>query len=183
MYCYGREFNVASKRTWSRRQLRCESIPPIGNNVSLQLLTDLKKGEVLQYKKNSSQLTKQQRYSQIVKGSWVNRKTCWATQTEQYTNPNTSNLLRVNYTNKLVVNPSLNVIENATCSLENVSNEPYVVVKDGGTLLCNTIANPCTDEIYKTSVSNFCNSVSCSNVPYSNKKNTLCYNNGSVQKR
>jgi len=57
------------------------------------------KGNILQYKKNSGNLTKNQRYAQIAKGMWTNRTTTWATQTESYTNPNTNNLKRVNATN------------------------------------------------------------------------------------
>jgi hypothetical protein len=60
----------------------------------------LSKGNVLQYKKNSSNLTKQQRYAQIAKGKWVNRNTTWATQsTRGYTNPNNQSLQRVNSIN------------------------------------------------------------------------------------
>jgi hypothetical protein len=56
----------------------------------------LNKGNVLQYKKNSSNLTKQQRYAQIAKGKWTNRNTTWATQsTRGYTNPNNQSLQRV----------------------------------------------------------------------------------------
>ena len=60
----------------------------------------LNKGNVLQYKKNSSNLTKQQRYAQIAKGLWTNRNTTWATQsTRGYTNPNNQSLQRVNTIN------------------------------------------------------------------------------------
>ena len=46
-----------------------------------------KKGNILQYKANSSNLTKQQRYSQIARGMWTNRTTTWASQSETYSNP------------------------------------------------------------------------------------------------
>lgn len=60
----------------------------------------LNKGNVLQYKKNSSSLTKQQRYAQIAKGLWTNRNTTWATQSARgYTNPNNQSLQRVNNIN------------------------------------------------------------------------------------
>jgi hypothetical protein len=55
------------------------------------------KGNVLQYKNNSSNITKQQRYSQIAKGMWTNRNTTWASQTITTTMPNTQSLKRVNY--------------------------------------------------------------------------------------
>jgi hypothetical protein len=57
----------------------------------------LNKGNVLQYKKNSSNITKQQRYSQIAKGQWTNRNTTWASQSVTTTMPNTQSLRRVNY--------------------------------------------------------------------------------------
>ena len=57
----------------------------------------LNKGNVLQYKNNSSNLTKQQRYSQIAKGQWTNRNTTWASQSVTTTMPNTQGLRRVNY--------------------------------------------------------------------------------------
>jgi len=56
-----------------------------------------KKGNILQYKANSSNLTKQQRYSQIARGLWTNRTTTWATQSDTYSNPNTQSLKRINY--------------------------------------------------------------------------------------
>ena len=56
-----------------------------------------KKGNILQYKSNSSNLTKQQRYSQIARGAWTNRNTTWASQTDKYSNPNTQSLKRINY--------------------------------------------------------------------------------------
>jgi hypothetical protein len=57
------------------------------------------KGNILQYKKNSQDLTKQQRYSKIAKGEWTNRNTTWASQSQTFTEPNTQSLKRVNYTN------------------------------------------------------------------------------------
>jgi hypothetical protein len=56
----------------------------------------INKGNVLQYKINSSNLTKNQRYSKIAKGQWTNRTKTYATQNDRgYTNPNINNLLRV----------------------------------------------------------------------------------------
>jgi len=57
----------------------------------------LQKGNILQYKKNSSNLTKKQRYAQIAKGMWINRTTTWASQSQTVTIPNTNSLKRVNY--------------------------------------------------------------------------------------
>ena len=90
-------------RAWSRVQNACSLVTDFqGNNASTLYLeyAMLNKGNVLQYKKNSSNLTKQQRYSQISKGKWTNRNTTWATQsTRGYTNPNNQSLLRVSAVN------------------------------------------------------------------------------------
>lgn len=77
-------------RAWSRVQR------PIGCLPVDQMTL---KGNVLQYRNNSSQLTKNQRYSKIAKGQWINRNTTWATQSafgDGYTNPNCKSLKRVN---------------------------------------------------------------------------------------
>ena len=61
--------------------------------------------KVLQYHNNSSNVTRQQRYSQICKGMWTNRTTNWATQTETVTDPNVNHLERGNY--EIFTRPSL----------------------------------------------------------------------------
>jgi hypothetical protein len=97
-------------RAWSRVQNSCSLITDTDNNglvrdpytgqlvpavVLAERIAMLNKGNVLQYKANSSNLTKSQKYSKIAKGQWVNRNTTWATQsTRGYTNPNTTSLKR-----------------------------------------------------------------------------------------
>lgn len=97
-------------RAWSRVQNSCSVSTDVDNNklvrdpytgqlVPAVVLADriamLNKGNVLQYKANSSNLTKAQKYSKIAKGQWVNRNTTWAIQsTRGYTNPNTTSLKR-----------------------------------------------------------------------------------------
>ena len=88
-------------RAWSRVQNSCSLITGTENiyNTSYivfdEKLAMLNKGNVLQYKANSGNLTKAQRYSKIATGQWVNRNTTWATQsTRGYTNPNTTSLKR-----------------------------------------------------------------------------------------
>ena len=98
MSCLGPDYNPFPTREWSR----VENVCVYDNFNTINYLSDnnmKNKANVLQYKKNSSQLTKQQRYAQIAKGYWTNRTTTWATQTESYTNPNTQSLQRENYTN------------------------------------------------------------------------------------
>ena len=100
-------------RLWARVQSRCSTEvvttnnPLVYNPTTNQFITlnqanlafeMLRKGNVLQYKKNSSDLTKNQRYSQIAKGKWLNRTTTFASQNILVANPNTRSLKRVNYT-------------------------------------------------------------------------------------
>jgi Fibronectin type III domain len=77
----------------------------------------LQKGNVLQYKKNSSNLTKKQRYAQIAKGMWINRSKTYASQTESVTIPNTNSLKRVNAS-------SFNVTTGQTTTTQGVSCPP-----------------------------------------------------------
>lgn len=97
-------------RVWSRVQNSCSLISDSENNGFIKVpytnelvpaavlgekMAMLNKGNVLQYKANSSNLTKAQRYSKIAQGKWINRNTTWATQsTRGYTNPNTTSLKR-----------------------------------------------------------------------------------------
>lgn len=62
------------------------------------------KGNVLQYKKNQTPLSKTQIYSKKVQNLWTNHKKSWASQSDKYTFPNTSSLLRVGTT--LTANPA-----------------------------------------------------------------------------
>jgi hypothetical protein len=111
--CLGPYYLPIPPREWYRVQNECSlntadppttvNVPLIGITVPYQLgfyyTSQINKGNILQYKKNSSNLTKQQRYSQIAKGMWTNRNTTWATQSDRYTNPNTQSLKRVNAIN------------------------------------------------------------------------------------
>lgn len=112
MSCNNNTYLPQPPRVWSRVQNSCSlvtdndinsnslvKVPLTGEIVSSSLLSEkmqmLEKGNVLQYKCNSSNLTKAQRYSKIAKGEWVNRNVTWATQTMSgYTNPNTTSLKR-----------------------------------------------------------------------------------------
>jgi len=126
-------------RAWSRVQNICTTITTNNDTTSLapyyEKAAQINKGNVLQYKKNSSNLTQKQQYAQIAKGMWTNRTKSWATQSDTYTNPNSTGLQRVNYVE--TPNPSLGVCPFAT------------TFKDGGTLVCNTYQNPCTGEVIK----------------------------------
>lgn len=54
------------------------------------------KGNVLQYPANRTFLTKQVKFSKIVRGLWNQRKKSWASQSSGVTNPNVSQLYRAN---------------------------------------------------------------------------------------
>ena len=128
---------------WSRVQNRC--VYDSGDYFFDDLRNAyLRKGNILQYKKNSSDLTKNQRYAQIAKGLWTNRTRSWATQSETYTNPNMNSLKRVDYST-----PNINNI-NSNNNLFNCPNA--AIFKDGGTLICGITENPCTGEIISSSV-------------------------------
>ena len=173
-------YNPQPPRVWSRVQHACSTINETNTINSLvysyfsnQNVTPavyekekqmLQKGNILQYKKNSSNLTKNQRYSKIAKGQWTNRTKNWATQSQTYSNPNTSNLLRVNYS-------ELPVPLNAVLPLDCSSN----FIKEGGNLICNQVVNPCTGEVIKTTHNINCYSTSDSDVP--GPLEELCWNN------
>jgi len=178
MSCLDPSYNPNPTRAWSRVENQCaynnsssanvfipllnKTVPITQAEIELQILA---KGNVLQYKKNSSNLTKNQRYAQIVKGKWTNRTTTWATQTDKYSNPNTTSLQRVNYT---------------TITLPSPPNPQYycpsATIKNGGSLVCNTTVDPCTDKIIAVTKLQNCAPTTASNVP--GIPMILCYNNG-----
>jgi len=160
-------------------------IPITNQNVSLEQAnyeTKLQyKGNILQYKGNSSRLTKNQKYTQIIKGLGSNKTKLFATQTQSYTNPNTTGLQRINYTtipfpNEIIGQPNnisgpyqYNVTNPFDCS----SNS----IQEGGNLVCGIYVNPCSGIINKQTFSpssTICNLSNCSNVP--GKPIELCYN-------
>ena len=165
-------------RVWSRVQNSCSLIayekddPAANSNFSRadyerQMLL---KGNILQYKKNSSSLTKKQKYTQIAKGMWTNRTKTWATQSDTYTNPNMTSLLRVNSS---VLNPSNNIFS----SPPNPFGCPTTEIQDGGNLVCNVIVDPCTQEVIeRTKSQQLCNPTTDSDVP--GQIQDLCWNDG-----
>jgi hypothetical protein len=190
-------YNPVPARVWSRVQNPCTYIDgsnnfnyspvyiPITNQtVSLaQANYEEKlfyKGNVLQYKGNSSRLTKKQKYTQLAKGFGPNRTKVFATQSQTYTNPNTTGLLRVNYTTYPYPNQIVGAPNNPSGPFQyNVPN-PFDCsnnsIQDGGALVCGTYANPCTGEIIQTGAvsATICNPSYCSDVPGTPVE--LCWN-------
>jgi len=141
MSCLPKNYNPIPPREWNRFTRRCDVIPlekypldPATANLAQAAVMDVyKKGLVLQYKKNSALLTKNQTYSQIAKGQWTNRTTTWATQTDAYTNPNINCLLRTNYTYATLSPDILDInlieeVKNVLCSPSSLpANNPLPV--------------------------------------------------------
>jgi hypothetical protein len=155
-------------------------------------LPSYKKGNVLQYKANSSNLTQKQRYAQIAKGMWTNRTTTWASQTDAVTMPNVSSLQRVGNTyvslNPTVYNPQNFVIlpselcSNPDLATAQESNTEYFAL-NGGSLICTTHVNPCTQQVTQPSQPSIsCTPLSASDVPParpgSGIVNKICWNKG-----
>jgi photosystem II stability/assembly factor-like uncharacterized protein len=87
-------------------------------STDFDLLNERRKAEILKYKANSSNITKKQQYANAASNRWLTgRKRSWATQTDTYTNPNTSALQRVG--NVLVCNNN-----NVRCTLTSGANVP-----------------------------------------------------------
>lgn len=98
------------------------------NFISDAILSNqlLNKYDVLQYI-NSGQLTKQQKYSQIVKGKWANRTTVWATQSSSgYTNPNTQKLMRSITSSNLAISRTTGAILGPTNLPISCNNNPII---------------------------------------------------------
>jgi hypothetical protein len=176
-------YNPIPPRIWSRVQNNCTYTLDSSYNSLYQPLINrtlssgeayfkdkqLYKGNILQYRNNSSTLTKKQKYSQISKGLWSNRKKVFATQTQTYTNPNTFALKRINSTpisfpNQIIGSPN-NISGPFQYGLPNPNNCPTTILEDGGTLLGNTIANPCTGQVIQTFNNQQCFPTYCSDVP------------------
>ena len=161
--------------------------PLTNNNITqadANLLNQiLYKGNILQYKNNSSNLSRNQRFAQIAKGKWVGKK-AYGTQGVAYTNPNTCGLYRVNSfdispnTNPGFVNNVSGPYQTGLPNPNGCPNDDTITTQ--GTLICNTLADPCTNEIIKRYTVKKCHSITASNVPgFSNPKviKELCWDN------
>ena len=187
-------YNPTPSKVWSRVENPCTYIisssdyttafMPLTQQVVSQAQANhemqmFHKGNILQYKGNSARLTKLQKYSQLARCVGPNRTKVFATQSEIYTNPNTTGLFRVGYTtypypNQLVGKPN-NISGPFAYNVSNPNDCSGNSIQDGGTLVCGTYANPCSGEIYKQGINTatICNESSASNVPGSE---ILCWN-------
>lgn len=188
-------YNPIPTRAWSRVENPCvyivpgstyqQAYIPLTGQVVSQAQADYEskqiyKGNILQYKGNSARFTKSQRYSQLAKMAGPNRTKVFATQSETYTNPNTTGLLRVGYTTYPFPNQIPGAPNNISGPFAYGIPNPYDCsgnsIQDGGTLVCGTFANPCSGEIIKRGINpaTICYPASASNVP---GPSLLCWNN------
>jgi len=190
MSCLGKLYNPVPPRAWNRVDSICQYT---NNNISNQIFVPFlnktipieeyqyqllmyNKGNVLQYKKNSSQLTKNQKYTQIAKGLWTIQTKNWATQGYTYSNPNTNSLQRINSTN-IFLTTGLPTTLPITCDPATPIDQ--VVIENGGTLIYNTYENKCDGVLIPNPAkpgTPCCAPTSSSDVP--GPIINLCWNNG-----
>lgn len=152
MSCLGNEYLPVPPRVWNRVQNRCTLEPRDDVYINyLKIYEDanmLAKGNVLQHKNNSSNLTKNQIYAKMARGKWTNRQITWATQSQTVSNPNTKMLKRNGAVN-VVVDPLTGAVAETTLPLTcpGTGNDGLLVIQDSGSLQCNAQENPCTGDI------------------------------------
>lgn len=157
---------------WTRVRLICDTA------TDKQML---EKGNVLQYKKNSAQLTKSQKYALIARGKWINRTKTYATQSDVCSNPNSNSLKREGGETICIDRSSpyqYDLLNPFTCDevLCYKTDTSYNAIFDGGVLLGNQTVSPCNTEIVeKTTFTNPCNWTTASDVP--GKIQQLCWDN------
>jgi len=161
-------YNPKPTRAWSRVQSSCTYVqdnsynsvyvPSINKTLTLSQANLfqklLQKGNVLQYKKNSSNQTKNEKYSKIAKGISSSRKQSYSTQSQTYTNPNTNSFQRVNTTsipfpNQIVGSPN-NISGPYQYYLNSTVDCCNNLLTDGGSLIGNKYVNQCTGEIIQS---------------------------------
>ena len=189
MSCLKPGYNPNPGRVWNRVQNPC-TYEPVGDTPSAtdpvyipelkrfisysdvgRVLQMLRKGNILQYKGNSSGLTKNQRFAKIARGRWTSRTTSFATQSDKFTQPNTRWFKRVNTIGNILLDGTPTDAP-ITCDPETPQDE--IVIENGGTLLCKVQYNPCTGETKVAPPRELCFTTSSSGVP--GNIELLCYN-------
>jgi len=99
MSCFGPKYNPNPTKQWYRFDNDLNNLV----NGSDYAIASLRKGNILQYKKNSSNLTRNQIYSKIATGKW-NGKKAYASQSESSTNFNVNSLRLTNYGSLVTTN-------------------------------------------------------------------------------
>jgi hypothetical protein len=174
MSCFPPNYNPVPPHVWFRVRNVCPTI----TNLDAEALQMQYKANVLKNKDNSSNYTKNQRYSKIVQGTWQNRTKSWASQSVQknYTNPNQGLFQRTSVKQYIPVP----VTENPTPCLNSSTVSPNFI-PDGGYLIGNTRVNQCTGDIIQITTYPECFPTSDSDVPPTPSIKQLCFNNTNPQ--
>jgi len=85
--CYPQPGGPQPPRLWSREMSTCMTTTIPSTTLDMR-----RKAEILKYKANSAQLTKNQRFAQIVNGNGPLAKKVWANQNDVVSQPNVDNL-------------------------------------------------------------------------------------------
>jgi hypothetical protein len=188
MSCLKPGYNPNPARAWNRVQHPCTyepiSTPNASDPIYIPALKKfvpysevgsvvqmLYKGNILQYKDNSSNLTKNQRYAKVARGRLNGRTTSWATQSDKYTQPNTRFFKRVNILGNILLDGTPT---DAPITCDPNTPQDQIVVENGGTLVCKVQYNPCTGETKVAPPRELCFPTTCSDVP--GNISLLCYN-------
>jgi hypothetical protein len=177
MSCFPPNYNPIPPRVWHRVTNICPVNPYLNTELAKTYDDVLRmeyKANILKNKDNSSNYTKNQRYSKIVQGKWQNRTKSFASQTTTYTNPNPGLFERNNVTKYISVPISEN--PNHCFNTNNSSSIP-----DGGYLVGNKRVNQCTGVTIQETTYPLCFPTSCSDVPSTSEVKVLCYNNTNPQ--
>jgi hypothetical protein len=146
-------------------------------------LNILNKASILQYSKNSNNLTKKQKYVLLTKTNSNKGGITWATQSTngiEPTNPNTQNLLRINSINinlnKNQSNLPITCPNSKQLLNNNINNNNNIIIQDMGTLIYNIKENICTGNINVINTNNYklCSLTSSLNIPGPEK--VICWN-------
>jgi hypothetical protein len=148
-------------REWSRVQNRCSLETSDSNNSLVKVpytnkivpgseisfyLAMQNKGNILQYKANSSNLTKNQIYSLAAQGKWLG-KTTGVQSTRGYTNPNSTNLKRSGNVYNIAIDPNTGLvlgptIDPITCLNDFKPVNPALPINAGGGSISEPLIPP-----------------------------------------
>jgi hypothetical protein len=124
---------------------KTENLPPA---EAILRNKELYKAVVLKNTNNTSRITKNQKYAQIAKCLGPSRTKTFGTQSQTYSNPNTTNLTRVGYTvadyNNQIVGKPNNFAGPFQINIPNPYGCLTTGIEQGGNLLCDLYGNPCS---------------------------------------
>lgn len=131
MSCLGPSYNPNPPRTWARFENDLNNIVSTSEGPIAMII----KANVLQYKKNSSRITKKQKYAQIAKGVW-NRKKSYASQSDTHTYFNIRSLQHNNY--EFIISNNVSKSNHITCSNIPIHYNNFPPTNNGDSTPINT---------------------------------------------